>query len=165
MKPFHVGVAAEAFAAGLFARAGFDVSVQYGANQPEYDLLVSRDDRFLKVSVKGSQSGGWGLVQSHKKGRGYAEAIEHWAEQQSQGVVYCLVQFQGVELDQCPRVYLATVSEVAEALKRSRANAGSTRLREQWAYKRGIAAGAEEAIPNAWKFSEARVSQMLQSAA
>jgi hypothetical protein len=65
MKPFHVGVAAEAFAAGLFAQAGFDVSVQYGANQPEYDLLVSRDDRFLKISVKGSQEGGWGLCQNH----------------------------------------------------------------------------------------------------
>jgi hypothetical protein len=42
LSPFHVGVAAEAFAAGMFAQAGYDVSVQYGANQPEYDLLVSR---------------------------------------------------------------------------------------------------------------------------
>lgn len=38
----HIGVAAEAAAAALFARAGFDVSVQYGANQPEYDLIVAR---------------------------------------------------------------------------------------------------------------------------
>ena len=34
---FHVGVAAEAIAAALFARCGMDVSVQYGANQPEYE--------------------------------------------------------------------------------------------------------------------------------
>ena len=37
---WHVGVAAEAYAAALFARCGYDVSVQYGANQPEYDLIA-----------------------------------------------------------------------------------------------------------------------------
>jgi hypothetical protein len=31
---WHVSVAAEAIAAALFARCGYDVSVQYGANQP-----------------------------------------------------------------------------------------------------------------------------------
>ena len=29
-------------------RCGFDVSVQYGANQPEYDLIVARGDPMLK---------------------------------------------------------------------------------------------------------------------
>lgn len=52
-----IGVAAEAFAAAQFARNGINVSVQYGANQPEYDLMVSKDDQILKVSVKGSQDG------------------------------------------------------------------------------------------------------------
>ena len=42
MNPYHVKVAAEAFAAGLFAQAGCDVLVQYGADQPKYDLIVSR---------------------------------------------------------------------------------------------------------------------------
>ena len=162
MKPFHVGVAAEAFAAGLFARAGCDVSVQYGANQPEYDLLISRDDMFLKISVKGSQSGSWGLTQSHKKGRGYAEAIDYWASKQSASIVFCLVQFKGVQLAECPRVYLATIDQVADTLKRSRANAGSTRLREQWSYKRGVAAGSVEALPPEWKFSETRLSKLLR---
>jgi hypothetical protein len=37
------------------AVAGCDVSVQYGADQPEYDLIVAKGDRMLKVSVKGSQ--------------------------------------------------------------------------------------------------------------
>jgi|TARA_B100001971_G_C17796869_1_gene337375 hypothetical protein len=36
----YVGVAAEAFAAGLLAYAECDVSVQYGANQPGYDLII-----------------------------------------------------------------------------------------------------------------------------
>lgn len=60
----HIGVAAEAVAAAQFARVGFDISVQYGANQPEYDLAVIHGDEMLKVSVKGSKDGSWGLTQS-----------------------------------------------------------------------------------------------------
>jgi len=56
---WHVAVAAEAITAALFAQCGYDVSVQYGANQPEYDLMVAKGDRLLKISVKGSQDGGW----------------------------------------------------------------------------------------------------------
>jgi len=43
---YPVGVAAEAFAAGLLApdQAGCDVSVQYGANQPEYDLIAVKGE-------------------------------------------------------------------------------------------------------------------------
>jgi hypothetical protein len=49
---WHVSTAAEAIAAAQFARLGFNVSVQYGANQPEYDLMVDDGDRTLKISVK-----------------------------------------------------------------------------------------------------------------
>jgi hypothetical protein len=59
---WHVGVAAEAIATALFA-----LVVQYGANQPEYDLMIAKGDRLLKVSVKGSQDGSWGLCQSYLK--------------------------------------------------------------------------------------------------
>lgn len=55
---WHVAVAAEAVAASLFARCGLDVSVQYGANQPEYDLIVASGEKLLKVSVKGT-TGSW----------------------------------------------------------------------------------------------------------
>ncbi|MDP2367870.1 hypothetical protein [Rhodoferax sp.] len=41
MRQYHVGIAAEAFAAAVFAQSGCDVLVQYGANQPGYDLMVS----------------------------------------------------------------------------------------------------------------------------
>ena len=75
---WHVGVAAEAYAAGLFARCGIDVSVQYGANQPEYDLVIVRGDQMLKVSVKGSQDGSWGLTQSYIKNADYHAAIDTW---------------------------------------------------------------------------------------
>ncbi|MEI3102092.1 MAG: hypothetical protein V8T45_10275 [Oscillospiraceae bacterium] len=84
ISSWHVGVAAEAFAAGMFARCGYDVSVQYGANQPEYDLIAVSGDKMLKISVKGSQDGGWGLTQSYKKGCDYHEAIQEVAGQSSQ---------------------------------------------------------------------------------
>ncbi len=58
MDSYHVAVAAEAFAAGLFARCGLDVSVQYGANQPEGFKRAMRDSglaqatfaKFIKVA-------------------------------------------------------------------------------------------------------------------
>jgi hypothetical protein len=118
MRQYHVGVAAEAFAAGLFAHSGCDVLVQYGANQPQYDLTISRDGRAIHVSVKGSQDGGWGLNQGFKKNRTYHEAVDAWvAAHKNRGIVYCFVQFQGIKLGECPRVYLATIEEVAIQLK------------------------------------------------
>ena len=78
ISSWHVGVAAEAFVAALFARYGYDVSVQYGANQPEYDLIAVAGDKMLKISVKGSQGGGWGLTQSYKKDCNDHEAIAKW---------------------------------------------------------------------------------------
>lgn len=93
---FHVGVAAEATAAALFARCGLDVSVQYGANQPEYDLMVSRGAHLLKVSVKGSKDGGWGLTQSRMEpGKAdYHGAIDRWLIRHKARTVLCFVQFQ-----------------------------------------------------------------------
>jgi hypothetical protein len=94
---WHVAVAAEAIAAALFARCGLDVSVQYGANQPEYDLIIARGERMLKVSVKGSQDGGWGLTQSLLRGEikaDYHGAIDRWLERHRPGTILCFVQFQ-----------------------------------------------------------------------
>ena len=51
VSSWHIGVAAEAIAAAQFARFGYYVSVQYGANQPEYDLMAEIDDKILKISV------------------------------------------------------------------------------------------------------------------
>jgi hypothetical protein len=39
---WHIATAAEAIAAAQFARLGFNVFVQYGANQPEYDLMIEK---------------------------------------------------------------------------------------------------------------------------
>src|ERR1700690_1396973 len=93
---YHVGVAAEAIAAAQFARCGFDVSVQYGANQPEYDLIVAKADNLLKVSVKGSKDGSWGLTQSFLAHADYHGAIDKWLERHGLRTVFCLVQFRNV---------------------------------------------------------------------
>ena len=98
VSSWHIGIAAEAFAAGLFARHGYKVSVQYGANQSEYDLLVEKDDEIMKVSVKGSQDGSWGLTQSFKKNKTYQEAADIWLQRHGKRTVLCLVQFKDVEV-------------------------------------------------------------------
>ena len=66
MNKHQTAVAAEAFAAGVFAQAGLSVFVQYGANQPGYDLLVSDEAMTLHVSVKGSADGSWFLTAKDK---------------------------------------------------------------------------------------------------
>lgn len=162
MLPYHVGVAAEAFAAGLFAQAGCDVLVQYGANQPLYDLMITRGGLAIHVSVKGSQDGGWGLIQNYKRGRDYHEAADAWiATHRNQDIIYCLVQFQDVPLGECPRVYLATVSEIAERHKESRNGLGETILWENRCYKKGLAKGCTDMVPTAWRFSQERLIKFL----
>ena len=64
---WQVAKAAEGIAAAQFARCGFDVSVQHGADKPGYELVVAKADNLLKVSVKGSQDGFWNLAQSYLK--------------------------------------------------------------------------------------------------
>ena len=70
MTPHQVSVAAEAYAACLLAQCGFNISVQYGANQPEYDLLVERQPPFeIKQHLK-TQNNGKGhlaLAEDHLK--------------------------------------------------------------------------------------------------
>lgn len=47
MDKHKISVAAEAFSAGVFAQAGYSVFVQYGANQPGYDLVVSNEKKLF----------------------------------------------------------------------------------------------------------------------
>lgn len=168
MRQYHVAVAAEAFAAGLFARCGFDISVQYGANQPEYDLVVTHGERMLKVSVKGSQDGGWGLTQSQLAKIGnanYHAAIDLWLERHKRRTIFCFVQFRSVPLEGLPRVYLATPTEVALHLKLSAKGRGDSILYEEQSWTtRAFASGTTDRIPTEWHFSPERVNQLLESA-
>ena len=158
---YHVGVSAEAFVAAQFARYGYDVSVQYGANQPEYDLMAHKDDKMLKISVKGSQDGGWGLTQGYKKQRDYHEAIDDWLSDHGQKTLFCLVQFKGVNDDELPRMYLATPSEIAKQMKAARNGVGDTVLREEHTYRSGVAAGITDKIPEEWLFTKERADQLF----
>jgi len=160
---WHVGVAAEAIAAAQFARCGIAVSVQYGADQPEYDLFAVKGDKMLKISVKGSKDGSWGLTQSYKKGRDYHEAIDVWLKAHGEKTIFCLVQFMGASLEELPKVYLASPQEIAKVLHSERAGHGDTILfgYKKWS-DRGIAAGTIDKIPDEWLFSEKRVSEMIE---
>lgn len=174
LKPWHIGVAAEAYAAALFARCACDVSVQYGANQPEYDLMIAQGEQMLKVSVKGSQDGSWGLTQGdltrvakeqQQKGA-YHLAIDAWLARHKPKTIFCLVQFKGVPLEAMPRVYLATPAEIALRLKTTAGGRGDTILYEEhhWG-PRAAGAGTVEKIPVAWRFSAERIVQLLASEA
>jgi hypothetical protein len=160
-----VGVAAEAIAAAQFARCEFDVSVQYGANQPEYDLIVAREDALLKVSVKGSQDGSWGLTQGFlkKASADYHGAIELWLKRHGLQTVFCLVQFKGVTVMEMPRIYLARPTEIAQRLRETAKGRGATILYEEHAWgARASAAGTIEQLPKHWTFSAARIEQLLE---
>jgi hypothetical protein len=158
---WQVATAAEAFAAAQFARCGWDVSVQYGASQPEYDLVAVAGERMLKVSVKGSQDGGWGLTQSHIANADYHGAVDAWLKKHSKKTVFCLVQFRGVAIDALPRMYLATPTEIALWLKAAAAGRGDTILYEEHIWtSRAKAAGTIDRIPSAWKFTEERLVEI-----
>ncbi len=126
---WRVGTVAEAFAAVQIARCGWDTLVHYGANQPEYDLVAVDSDRILKVSVKHSQDGSWGLTQSHLQSADYHGAADIWLAKHSNKTVFCLVQFKGIPLDALLQTYLATPLEIAEWLKA--AGRGDTILHEE----------------------------------
>jgi hypothetical protein len=162
MTSYQVGVAAEAFAAALFARAGFHVSVQYGANQPGYDLIVERERKPYLVSVKGSQDGGWGLTQSYLSNADYLGAIDSWRTKHGKEMIFCLVQFQNKKAEEMPDVFLASCGEIAAHLKASGAGKGTTILYMSKEWKAGRNAGLVEQIPSSWKFSKHRVDQLLR---
>lgn len=167
---WHVATAAEAFAAAQFARCGWDVSVQYGANQPEYDLLVTtregQAECFVKVSVKGSKDGSWGLTQSYLANANYHGAVDDWLGRHGPSTIFCFVQFKGTSIGEMPRMYLATPQEVAARLKATAGGRGDTILyeRHRWG-PRAQAAGTLEEIPSSWAFTDERLSEILAAVA
>lgn len=162
ISSWHVGVSAEAYAAALLARCGYDVSVQYGANQPEYDLIAVTGDKMLKISVKGSQDGGWGLTQSYKKDCDYHEAINRWLSAHHRKTIFSLLQFKNTKIDELPRVYFATPEEIAEELHKSAGGRGETVLRECHVWgPRAVGRGTTDAVPEEWKFSKERLAELF----
>lgn len=159
---WHVATAAEAIAAGQFARLGFDVSVQYGAAQPEYDLVVAEGEKMLKLSVKGSRTGSWGLTQSYLSEANYHRATDQWLAKFRPKTALCLVQFHGVDFNSMPNVYLALPSEVADRLKAASGGVGDTILFENKTRgSKAKGAGLIEKIPDSWRLSPERAQEIL----
>jgi hypothetical protein len=161
MTPHQVSVAAEAFAACLFAQAGCDVLIQYGANQPDYDFVAVRKSKTARISVKGTQWAGWGLIQSYKKGRSYHQAADAWLRDQPKDVVFCLVTFSKLPSYNFPRCYLASAREIAKLHKSARGGVGHTTLYEDRTPSRGIGKDHRYKIPDRWRFSLKRVNELL----
>jgi hypothetical protein len=56
---------------------------------------------------------------------------------------------------------LATISEIVNQHKTSRAFLGGTILYENYCYKKGVAKGCTDMIPAEWRFSLERLSKFL----
>ena len=166
--PMTVG--AEGIAAAQFARCGFDVLVQSGHDKPWYDLVVTKAGNLLKVSVKASEDGSWSLTQSYLRQKpelngkktAWQRAIDLWLDCQGSRTVCCLVQFQGVSIDQLPRIYLASPCEVAQKMRDTADRLGHSNLYEryEWASPESGVCSAET-LPQSWLFSPARIQELL----
>ena len=120
-------------------------------------MVVVKKTAILKVSVKGSQDGGWGLTQSYMKDRNYHRAADLWLAKHATDTVMCFVQFQGVAIAVLPRVYIARPIEVAERLRAAAGGRGDTVLKENHTWtSRAQAAGTVDRIPVSWEFSSER---------
>ena len=169
-KPFswQIALGAEGIAGFQFARCGFDVSVLSGPNKPWYDLLVAKADNLLKVAVKGSDDGGWSQIDSYLNRaadlsgnkNSYEGAIDLWLDHHGSRTVCCLVQFEGVAIDELPRMYLASPSEIAPILRESAERLGTSTLYEKYEWKSG-ASGMVQSLPLTWAFSAQRVQELL----
>ncbi len=150
-------IAAESYTACLLAQCGYDVLVQYGANQPHYDLVAVKDKRILPISVKGSQDGGWMLaVRYVKPGVNYHAAIDQWLSMQRDDVVYVFVQFINVILGQVPSVYIARPIEIATHMKTQCSGRGHGALQEDFRRDHPRSQYAHR-VPIDWCFSNERI--------
>lgn len=160
MTPRQCEIAAESYTACLLAQSGYDVLVQYGANQPHYDLVAVKDKRIIPISVKGSQDGGWMLaVRYVKPGVNYHAAIDKWLSVQRDDVLYTFVQFLHVPLGHAPRVYLARPPEIAVYLKQQCLGRGHGSLQED-VPRESPKSKYKDKIPNVWVFSNARLDKI-----
>ncbi|HEY1986851.1 MAG TPA: hypothetical protein VGG85_15650 [Terracidiphilus sp.] len=169
-----IAVGAAGIAAAQFARCGFDVLAQTGADKPWYDLVVTKGTNLLKLAVKASDDGQWSLTQSYLaraadvsgKKTATEGAIDLWLDIHGSRTLYCLVQFEGVALHQMPRIYLATPSEIAQKLRRTVQRLGNSSLYEQYEWTDADSGFTSiESLPSSWLFSQERVHELLHAQA
>lgn len=165
MTSHQVSVAAEAYAASVLAQAGYDVLVQYGANQPDYDLVAVASGCIGKISVKGSSDGGWALAISHKKkgaNISYHMALESWRKRQKNDVAFVFVQYRNVKLGEAPRVYVAKVDELYEHMRSQRDGNGHLALFEDYQRDHPMSR-FQDRIPTNWTFSSERLKEVMST--
>ena len=167
MTPRQAEIAAEAHVASQLARCGYDVLVQYGANQPDYDLVAIKDSKTMLVSVKGSQSGGWPLAVSKIKetkgceGNRYHRAIDLWFEKQRKDVVFFFAQFLKAKISEPPRLYIARPAEIAKHLKMQWSGKGYAALHEDYG-RDHPGSSHNHRIPDTWIFSAERLDEIAK---
>lgn len=160
MTPRQCEIAAESYAASLLARCGYDIFVQYGANQPYYDLIATKGNRTRHISVKGGQNGAWPLAVKHvAKNIGYHAAIDSWLLAQRDDVLFLCIQFIGVSLESAPRAYVANPKEVAMHMKTQRDGQGYAVLHENFA-RDHPQSRYNHLIPTEWAFTAERLEKI-----
>jgi len=167
---WSISVGAEGIAAAQFARCGFDVLVQVGHDKPWYNLAVTKAGNLLKVAVKASENGRWCLVHSYMKRTANLNAkqadalraIDLWLDIHGSRTVYCMVQFEGVALNQLPRIYLATPLEIAQRMREAAERLGDPVVYEQYEWTSPDSGyTAFEALPSSWLFSPERIHELV----
>lgn len=162
MTKHQCGVAAESYAASVLARAGYDVFVQYGANQPLYDLVAVKNGKSFCISVKGSQDGGWLLAPKKKEHKNGHISIDAWREKHGKGIVFFFVQYLKVGFDELPRCYLAKPGEIAKHLKSQFENKGHGSLKEDLSISRSRTKWKDIKLPEGWRLTKQRIEEVLQ---
>lgn len=160
MTPYQVAVAGEAYAATLFSQAGYDVALQYGTTQPNWDIIATKNGRTMHVSVKSSQDGGWGLFQNYKRGNSYPGAVQAWLALQPADIVFLFLQFQGVTLPSPPRAYIARPAEIITHMLTTRAGHCTTTLLNNYTYQKGVGKGHSDVIPISWHVTQLRIDTL-----
>jgi hypothetical protein len=172
LKPpsWPITVGAEAIAAAQFARCGFDVLVQAGSDKPWYDLVVTKSGNLLRVAVRASDNGRWCLTESYLRhaadmtGRRNDRkgSIDLWLDHHGSRTVCCLVQFEGIAIQQLPRIYLASPFEIAQRMHETASRVGQATLFEQyeWSSSRDGISNIER-LPSNWLFSHERIHELL----
>jgi hypothetical protein len=164
-----ISVGAEAIAAAQFARCGFDVLVQAGRDKPWYDLVVTKAGNLLKISVKASENGEWaltnGFIRRVAETNGMridcVSAIDMWRAGYGSRTVCCLVQFEGVAIQELPRVYLASPDEIAAHMRETAERTGRCTLLEMYEWSTSAGTRSVQMLPDAWSFSHARVKELI----
>ncbi len=165
-----ISIGAEGIAAAQFARCGFDVLVQSGRDKPWYDFAVTRAGNLIKVSVKASDDGRWNLPQSFAR-RGpepgaknidCRSAIDFWMDSQGSKTICCMVQFEGVAINQLPRIYLAFPNEIAAEMRIASERTGHCALHELYEWTTSDGKLEVGSLPSTWRFSPERIQELIE---